>query len=132
MLNQNRFIDATVHVKYNILDQKLTNGTLTTLSKIYSNLPKCELGVYIVKINTSKEISMKNNYTVKKLKFYLYSILNYKEKMMKKIITLVAIAFFSLNAAAQEAKLLQKKLKESCCAQKRQMKNNDCYRNFKM
>jgi hypothetical protein len=40
--------------------------------------------------------------------------------MMKKIITLVAIALFSLNAAAQEAKTVTKEVakKESCCAAK--------------
>jgi hypothetical protein len=40
--------------------------------------------------------------------------------MMKKMITLVAIALFSLSAAAQEAKTVTKEVakKESCCAAK--------------
>ncbi|MFT5715479.1 MAG: hypothetical protein ACI9WT_002063 [Flavobacterium sp.] len=40
--------------------------------------------------------------------------------MMKKMTTLVAIALFSLNAAAQEAKTVTKEVakKESCCAAK--------------
>lgn len=37
---------------------------------------------------------------------------------MKKILTLVAIAFLTINLSAQEVKAVAKAKKESCCAKK--------------